>query len=138
MPMMPVAAAVFITGCAAPSWNPPVDLEQNEVLFNNARVTVVLVDEFGAAIPGYRVDVSWQEPSFYKTSAFTNRQGEVTFAGLPEVVEISIDYPAGVYHQTFVVPPRGRQELRVMLDTLGENELRSARERRVAPRVSMP
>lgn len=100
---------------------------------------MVLLDEYGTVMPGMKVDMSWQEPIFYKTSAFTNRQGEVTFSGVPEVAEVSVDHPGGHYTSTLIVPQSGRPELRLMLDTLGGAELLRQRERaRLEPPSARP
>jgi hypothetical protein len=111
-----------------------LNLDQKRPQFNNGRVTVVLVDEYGIAMPGLRVDMAWQQPSFYKTSAFTNRQGEVTFSGVPEVAEVSVNHPGGLYMSTVLVPQSGRPEMRVILDTMGGGEQMRQQERaRLAP-----
>lgn len=115
------------------------DLEKRPPQFSLGRVTVVLVDELGIAMSGMRVDMSWEEPSFHKTSAFTNRQGEVTFSGLPEVAEVSVNHPGGIYTSILLVPQSGRPELRVMLDTQGGGEFMRQQEReRLVPRGMRP
>jgi hypothetical protein len=94
------------------------------VQFSRGRVTVVLTDEFGSPMPGYRVDFAWDKPDFYKTSAFTNRDGRVTFNGVPDVASVSINHDAGLFEQTFVVPQGGLNEFRVMVNTMGAFEQR--------------
>lgn len=138
-----VASALFCSLLGACSTSPrsdaAVDLEPRRSQFSHGRVTVVLVDEYGITMPGMKVDLSWQEPSFYKTSAFTNRQGEVTFAGVPELAEVSVDHPGGYFTGTLLVPQSGRPEYRVMLDTQGGGELMRQQERaRLAPPGSRP
>jgi hypothetical protein len=116
-----------------------VALERQTTQFSTGRVTFVLVDEFGHAMPGLRVNLSWQEPEFYKTSAFTNREGYVSFSGVPSVAEVSVDHPGGIYMQTLLVPQTGRPELRVMLDTVGGGERMRQMERdRLAGRQTAP
>jgi hypothetical protein len=88
--------------------------------FSTGRITVVLVDEYGVAMPGMAVDLAWDEPSFYKTSALTDRNGTVSFRGVPEVAEVSINYPGGLYRNTILIPQSGLPELRLVLDTYGE------------------
>jgi hypothetical protein len=117
--------------------NAPVDLSRPPVQFSQGRMVVVLTDEYGILMPGMRVDLAWEEPSFYRTSAFTNRNGEVTFSGIPDVAEISINHPGGLYTSTVLVPQSGRPELRLMLQTMGGGELMRQQEReRLAPRTT--
>lgn len=104
-------------------------LDPPPVEFSRGRVTVVLVDEYGIALPGMHVMVSWEEPSHYKTSAFTDRAGQVTFTGLPKVAEFSVHHPGGLYAEAFAVPQLGNPELRVVLNTLGAGEQMRERER---------
>jgi hypothetical protein len=115
-----------------------VALDRPPVQFSQGRMSVILLDEYGIAMPGMRVDLSWEEPSFHKTSAFTNSSGEVSFWGVPQVAEVTIDHPGGIYQSTVLVPQSGmRPQLRVMVDTLGEGQLMRERERQLfapAPR----
>jgi hypothetical protein len=127
------AMAAMISACAyAPRPLGLTGFEPQRAEFNHGRVTVVLTDEFGSPMPGYRVDFTWQKPDFYKTSAFTNRDGQVTFTGVPDVAEVSINHDAGLYERMLMVPQRGSSELRVMVDTLGAFE-----QRRLAERAAM-
>jgi hypothetical protein len=136
-----VAAAVtlscsLLAGCVSrPASIQSLDLERRPAQFSLGRMTVVVMDEYGITMPGMRVDLSWDEPSFYRTSAFTNRQGEVSFSGVPEVAEVSINHPGGIFSDRFVVPQSGRPELRLMLDTMGGGEMLRQQEReRLMPR----
>lgn len=137
---MPLLVAA-LTACATrPEGDLPVSLTRPDVVgLQQGRVTVVVVDELGVIMPGMRVNISWEEPSFYRTSSFTNWAGEVTFSGVPEVAEINIDHPGGIYTRTLLIPQRGRPELRVMLDTMGEGQLMRERERaRSQPPAAAP
>jgi hypothetical protein len=132
-----VVAALSACATTPMGLNAPVDLHRPPVQFSQGRVVVVLTDEYGITMPGMRVDLAWEEPSFYRTSAFTNRNGEVTFSGIPEVAEISINHPGGLYSSVLLVPQSGRPELRLMLQTMGGGELMRQQEReRLAPRTS--
>lgn len=125
-------AGTTLTGCSAlPEPTRPLDLgsQPQTVGLSQGRVTVVVVDELGLNLPNTKVELSWQEPSFYRTIAFTNRFGEVTFSGVPSIAEIRIDHQNGDYVRTLVVPQTGRPELRVMLDTMGEAQMLRERER---------
>jgi len=75
-------------------------------------------------MPGYRVDFTWDKPDFYKTSAMTDRDGKVSFYGIPDVATVSINHDAGLYERTLLVPQSSISELRVMVDTLGAFEQR--------------
>ncbi len=43
----------------------------------------------------------------------------MTFNGVPDVAEVTINHEGGIYQQTLIVPQSGRAELPVMLDTRG-------------------
>lgn len=137
---IPLLAAALTSCATVPEGELPVSLGTPEVVgLQQGRVTVVVVDELGIILPGMRVNVSWEEPTFYRTSSFTNWAGEVTFSGVPEVAEINIDHPGGNYTRTLLVPQRGRPELRVMVDTMGESQLMRERERsRLEPPRNAP
>lgn len=118
-------AGALLASCAGlPPQFAPAGLDAPGAKFSNGRLTVELVDENGTPMRGYKVDFSWQQPDFYKTSAFTNSLGQVTVAGVPEVAAISIDYEGGQFEQTIFVPQKGRSDFRVMVDTRGEYEAR--------------
>lgn len=124
------AAGALLASCAGtPRQSALVNLDRPAVQFSQGRVTFTVVDEFGYALNGMRVDMSWDEPNFYKTSAFTNRDGQVSFSGVPAVAEVSVDHPGGIFTQTLLVPQSGRPELRVMLDTMGGGERMREEER---------
>jgi len=133
-------ASILLASCASVTREPvSSNLERPKVKFNQGRMSVVLVDEYGYSLPGMQVVLSWEEPSFYKTSAFTDRQGQVTFSGIPEVAEVSIHHPGGYYSSTVLVPQSGRPELRLILDTMGGGEQMRERERAMlAPRPQTP
>ena len=95
--------------------------------FSNGRVMLVLTDEYGMPMTRTRVDFSWESPDYFKTSGFTDSTGRVTFSGVPEQAEVSIDHPGGNYARTLLVPQRGISELRVILDTYGANHAEWAR-----------
>jgi hypothetical protein len=90
-----------------------------KAVFSTGRVTIEVRDENGYTMPGYMVDIGWQEPRFYRTRAFTDRNGRVTFSGVPDVAEVTISHEGGMYQQTLIVPQSGRADLPVMLDTRG-------------------
>jgi len=121
-------AAVALASCASvTSLDSRLGLEAPEVTFSSGRVLLVLTDEYGMPMTRTRVDFSWDSPEFYKTSAFTNSIGQVTFSGVPEVAEVIINHPGGSYQRTLIVPQRGIAELRVILDTYGANQVTRAK-----------
>lgn len=132
-----LGCSLLVGACVSgPRPGDAVGLQGKPVQFSQGRVRVVLLDEYGIAMPGLRVDISWQEPYFYKTSAFTNRQGEVTFSGIPQLAEVSVDHPGGNYSSAVIVPQTGQPEMRLMLDTRGGGEMLRQQEReRLAPRA---
>lgn len=135
IPVRYVTAAIGLAGamlaaCAAtPGRNVPLNLERPAVQFSQGRISFTLVDEFGYALSGLRVSMSWDEPIFYKTSAFTNRDGQVSFSGVPSIAEVTVDHPGGIFTQTYAVPQSGRPDVRLMLDTMGGGELMRQAER---------
>lgn len=131
LPALAVALSALLLGActAGPRTFEPLGEGSRSKPFSQGRITVLLVDEYGIVMPGMRVNLSWQEPYFYKTSAFTNRYGEVSFSGVPEVAEVSVDHPGGHYVQTLIVPQTGRPEFRAVVDTQGGAELLRQRER---------
>jgi hypothetical protein len=124
--VVPVVSAlilgVLLGACASTQSPGPVSLDNPEVAFPSGRIKVYLTDEDGQPMTRTRVDFFWQSPEYNRTSAMTDNYGQVSFAGVPEVAEVSIDHPGGNYTRTLVVPQRGTSELRVMLDTFGENQ----------------
>jgi len=122
--------SLVITGCTSNGGrNSPVDLEnsQSRVEFNSGRVNVYLIDEEGAAIPAARVDFSWDKPQFHKVSAITDRTGYASFRDVPEIAEVSVEYPGGNYNTRMAVPQGGSSDLRLSLNTYGENKKQVAR-----------
>lgn len=96
---------------------------------STGRITVELTDENGVRMAGYMVDIGWEEPRFYRTRAFTDRNGRVTFAGVPDVAEVTVNHEGGIYQQTFIVPQSGRADVPLMLDTRGGHQARLEAER---------
>jgi hypothetical protein len=91
---------------------------------SSGRLTVEVRDENGYTMAGYMVDIGWEEPRFYKTRAFTDRNGRVSFSGVPDVAEVTINHEGGIYQQLLIVPQSGRADLPVMLNTRGGYQAR--------------
>ena len=58
----------------------------------------------------------------------------MTFSSVPEVAEVSVDYPGGQFVRTLIVPQTGRPEFRALIDTRGASELLRQRELSRLPR----
>ena len=105
----------LLAGCASvPRQNALVPLDTPEVHFPSGRVTLYLLDEMGAPMTRTKVDFAWDNPSFYRTMGFTDNLGRVTFSGVPEVANVSIDHPGGNYSRILIVPQKGVAEMRVI------------------------
>jgi hypothetical protein len=134
-----MAMLALLAACAAgPQQSEFVPLDSKPVGFPNGRVTLYLLDEQGMPMTRTKVDFAWDAPTFYRTMGFTDNLGRVTFAGVPEVANVTIDHPGGNYSRTLLVPQRGTAELRVMLDTYGANTVTRDRERQLPGTTSSP
>jgi hypothetical protein len=132
-----VMMAALLAACAtAPQQNGYVPLDTPPVTFPSGRITLVLLDEMGMPMTRTKVDFAWERPNFYRTMGFTDSIGRVTFAGVPEMANVSIDYPGGNYSRTLMVPQRGTAELQVILDTYGANTLSRNRERQLRGEIA--
>ncbi len=128
--VVPLAMLALLASCAAgPQQSNYLPLDTPEVAFPNGRVTLYLLDEQGMPMTRTKVDFAWDAPTFYRTMGFTDNLGRVTFAGVPEVANVSIEHPGGNYSRILLVPQRGTAELRVILDTYGANTVNRNRER---------
>lgn len=128
---------MLLTGCASAVRDfAPIALDSAPVKFTNGRVQLYVTDEYGLPMARTRVEFSWETPQYYKTTALTDGAGRVTFSGVPEVAEISIDHFGGNYTRLLLVPQRGTSELWVTLDTYGENK--AAQERLQIPLDQQP
>jgi hypothetical protein len=116
-----VLLASCAAGPAARDADAPVSLDRPQVSFPNGKVMLWLYDEDGNAMIRTKVDFAWEEPSAYRTMGFTDSTGRIVFNGVPEVANVSINHPGGTWERTLVVPQRGIAEMRVMLQTYGEN-----------------
>jgi hypothetical protein len=96
---------------------------------SSGRLTIEVRDENGTTMAGYMVDIGWDQPRFYRTRAFTDRNGRVSFSGVPDVAEVTINHDGGIYQQLLLVPQNGRAELPVMLNTQGGYQARLDAER---------
>ncbi len=113
---------LILAGCATRPPNVPVDLEgQARVKFNTGRVTVVVTDYGGHPLRQARVDVEGinDHKEYFRTAAFSDVWGRVSFAGVPEKIRVSV-YHAETranYSREFDVPSIGTTELRMLVET---------------------
>lgn len=116
--------ASLLLGCAtAPPRQASVALDGNEsaVRFNTGRIQVVVTDFGGTPLKQARVDVESvnNEKEFFRTAAFSDVWGRVSFAGVPERVRVTVYHAEtrGNYSREFNVPSIGTTELRMMVET---------------------
>lgn len=113
---------IGLAGCATVPVNAPVELSSEPASrFDTGRVTVVVTDYGGRPLRQARVDVEGvnDHRSYFRTAAFSDVWGRVSFAGLPGRVRISV-YHAETranYSREFDVPSIGTTELRMMVET---------------------
>ena len=84
---------IALAGCATVPANAPVELSgESATKFNTGRVTVVVTDFGGTPLRLARVDVEGinDHQSYFRTAAFSDVWGRVSFAGVPERVRISL------------------------------------------------
>lgn len=113
---------IALAGCAMVPPNTPVPLSNEPTSrFNTGRVTVVVTDYAGQPLRQARVDVEGinDHRDYFRTAAFSDVWGRVSFAGVPERVRISV-YHAETranYSREFDVPSIGTTELRMLVET---------------------
>lgn len=115
-----VLAGVLLAGCGGMPASRPVALSDDEgrVKFNTGRVTVYVTDADGMPLSKAMVDLeSNYGDEFYRTAAYADEFGKVSFAGVPEVVRISVYHSDTQlnYSREFDIPPTGTTELRMLL-----------------------
>lgn len=113
---------IALSGCASVPTGAPVGLngpQQTAKKFNTGRVALTVTDYGGMPLRQARVDVesAADQEDYFRTAAFSDVWGRVSFAGLPEKVRITI-YHAETnsnYSREFHVPPSGTTDLRMMV-----------------------
>lgn len=113
-------AGILLAGCASIPASKPVALDDDEgrVKFNTGRVTVYVTDADGLPLAKAMVDLeSTQGDEYFRTAAYADNYGKVTFAGVPETVRISVYHSEtqSNYSREFDIPPTGTTELRMLL-----------------------
>lgn len=86
--------------------------------FNTGRLSVVVMDQNGRPLDRAQVDVVANGTTHYRTTGVTNRDGMVSFNGVPQSVNVSVSHATGSYSQNFNVPPNGVSEMRMIVDTI--------------------
>jgi hypothetical protein len=116
------ALGLLLGGCAngPTGQGVPITGETPAVRFNNGRVMLHVTDLGGRALAKAMVNVESTDPSsdYFRTAAFADESGRVSFSGLPEQVRISVYHAAtqGNYSRVFTVPSTGVTELRMMVE----------------------
>jgi hypothetical protein len=118
-----LAACLVAAGCASMPADRPMALEGGKpaVKFNTGRVTVYVTDTSGRPLPKAMVDLEStgrDHNEYFRTAAFSDVSGRVTFNGVPEQVRISVYHAEtqGNYSRVFDVPSTGITELRMLLE----------------------
>lgn len=113
-------AGILLAGCAGVPAAKPVALGDDEgrVKFHTGRVTVYVTNADGLPLAKAMVDLeSTEGDEYFRTAAFSDNYGKVSFAGVPETVRISV-YHAETqsnYSRMFDIPSSGTTELRMLL-----------------------
>jgi hypothetical protein len=118
-------SALCLGACASVSAPSPVGLqgEESPVHFDTGAVAIYLVDYNGAPLRKAMVNIeSADVDNSYRTAAFSDDFGQVSFRGVPESVRISVFHSetSANYSRVFDVPSRGITELRMILETYVE------------------
>jgi hypothetical protein len=115
---------LVLAGCAGMPVDRPLSLEGDKAgaKFNTGRVTVYVTDFSGRPLTQAMVNVESSGSDFneyFRTAAFSDVWGRVTFNGVPEQVRISVYHAEtqGNYSRVFAVPSSGITELRMQLET---------------------
>lgn len=119
-----VVLGIALAGCATQpvTGTGPVPLSGEKASkFHTGRVMLTVTDYGGTPLRQARVDVEGinDHNDYFRTAAFSDVFGRVTFAGLPERVRISV-YHAETranYSREFDVPSSGTTELRMLVET---------------------
>lgn len=120
LPMVALLGVV-LAGCASLPSERPMALSGAEpaVTFNTGRVTVVVTDFGGQPLQKAVVDIeSTDSSNYFRTAAFSDMWGRVSFAGVPGQVRINVYHAEsrGSYSREFLVPSSGTTELRMMIE----------------------
>lgn len=113
---------VVLAGCAGMPAERPVALSGAEpaAKFNTGRVTVVVTDFAGQPLQQAMVDLesASSDDEYFRTAAFSDVWGRVSFAGVPQRVRINVYHSEtrSSYSREFQVPDIGTTELRMMLE----------------------
>lgn len=120
---VPALLGCVLAGCASVPPEAPVPLAGREsaVKFNTGRIAVVVTDYAGTPLPKARVDVEGMNDSkdYFRTAAFSDVWGRVSFAGVPQRVRVTVYHAETLanYSREFDVPSIGTTELRMMVET---------------------
>jgi len=105
-------------GACATMREEPTDLPGagRRVEFNTGRLQVFVVDQYGQAVQGARIDVDADQPDFYRNSGTLDWRGSVTFNSVPPAVRVTVNHPRGYFSAPFLVPPDRTSEMRMIVN----------------------
>lgn len=115
------AAGLALAGCAGMPARQAVAIagDGSAVRFNTGRVQLYVTDLEGKPLVKAMVDIesAGSTDDYFRTAAFSDNFGRVSFAGVPEEVRISVYHAEtqGIYSRVFSVPPTGTTELRMLI-----------------------
>jgi hypothetical protein len=115
-------AGLAAAGCASMPAGQAVPIEGDApaVRFNTGRVTLYVTDLDGRPLPKAMVDIesAGRTTDYFRTAAFSDQSGRVSFNGVPEEVRISVYHAEtqGNYSRVFNVPSSGVTELHMLVE----------------------
>jgi hypothetical protein len=115
------AVGLALVGCAGMPAGQAVAIsgESPAARFNNGRVMLYVTDMDGKPLSKAMVNIegAGSTADYFRTAAWSDHAGRVSFNGVPEEVRISVYHAEtqGNYSRVFHVPPSGVTELRMLV-----------------------
>jgi hypothetical protein len=118
-------SALLLQGCASVPAGSAMELDPGKrgVKFDTGRVALTVTDYGGFPLRKAMVNVeAIDSEDYFRTAAFSDNFGQVSFNGLPDRVRITVFHAetAATYSRVFDVPSSGLTELRMILETFEE------------------
>jgi hypothetical protein len=126
--VVPAAMGLLLAACAmtpaSKTYTQILTASANPIDVQSGRLTVIVLDYVDggplmrATVDIVAADATVKEPHYYRRTATSDRNGTVTFANVPRLVNVSIVHSRGAYaRDNYVVPQTGPSEFRVYIDT---------------------
>jgi len=115
------ALGLALAACASVPSQGPVGLGGAPAAhFNTGRVNLYLTDYEGRPLDRARVDIEGTGDDYFRTAAFSDWSGRVSFAGVPQQIRISVYHAAsqGSFTQEYIVPSSGTTDVQMLVETL--------------------